>query len=76
MSKTRIEHREPIIVGFFMLEYAKITMSEVKYHFLSSIGDPNKYELNEIDTDSLYMALNEDNSTKLFDQRCDHCGTD
>ena len=30
MSKTRIEHKEPIIVGFFILLYAKITMFQLK----------------------------------------------
>ena len=65
MSKTGIERREPIIVGFFVLLYAKITMLQVKYNFLSSVCDPNKYELIELDTDSLYMALSEEKPDEI-----------
>ena len=53
MSKTRNEHKEPIIVGFFILLYAKITMLQLKNIFLSSFCDINKYELIEMDTESL-----------------------
>ena len=53
MSKTRNEHKEPIIVGFFILLYAKITMLQLKNIFLSSFCDTNKYELIEMDTESL-----------------------
>ena len=53
MSKTRIEHKEPIIVGFFILLYIKISMLQLKNIFLSSFFDTNKYELIEMDTESL-----------------------
>ena len=33
LAKVEIEHREPIIVGFFILEYAKLRMLELYYHF-------------------------------------------
>ena len=69
MSKTRIEHKEPIIVGFFILQYAKLTMLQflkLKYNFFSSFCDPNKYELIEMDTDSLYMALSEEKLDKII----------
>ena len=31
--KSEIEHREPIIVGFFILQYAKLRMLELYYNF-------------------------------------------
>ena len=31
--KTEIEHREPIIMGFFILQYAKLRMLELYYNF-------------------------------------------
>ena len=34
MAKAEIEHREPIIVGFFILQYAKLRMLELCYIFL------------------------------------------
>ena len=60
MSKSRIDHKKPIIVGFFILQYAKLTMIQLKYDFFSHFCDKNKYELIEMDTDSLYMALSEE----------------
>ena len=60
MSKTSIEHKEPIILGFFILQYTKLTMLQLKYNFFSPFCDKNKYELIEMDTDSLYMALSEE----------------
>ena len=34
LVKSEIEHREPIIVGFFILQYAKLRMMELYYNFL------------------------------------------
>ena len=33
LVKSEIEHREPIIVGFFILQYAKLRMLELYYNF-------------------------------------------
>ena len=54
LLKSTTELREPIIVGFFILQYAKGRMFH-KY------CDENKIEELEMDTDSLYLALAEDN---------------
>ena len=66
MSKTRIEHKEPIIVAFFILQYAKLTMLQLKYNFFSTFCDKNKYKLIEMDTDSLYMALSKERIAKII----------
>ena len=34
LAKADIEHRKPIIVGFFILQYAKLIMLELYYTFL------------------------------------------
>ena len=34
MAKAENEHREPIIVGFFILQYAKLRLLELYYNFL------------------------------------------
>ena len=34
LVKSEIEHREPIFVGFFILQYAKLRMLELYYSFL------------------------------------------
>ena len=61
LVKSEIEHREPIIVGFFILQYAKLRMLELYYSFFKKFCDTEKYEELEMDTDSLYLALSEGN---------------
>ena len=59
LAKAEIEHREPIIVGFFILQYAKLRMLELYYNFFERFCDVNKFGEVEMDTDSLYLALSE-----------------
>ena len=59
LAKAQIEHREPIIVGFFILQYAKLRMLVLYYNFFTRFCDVNKFEELEMDTDSLYLALAE-----------------
>ena len=37
LVKSEIEHREPIIAGFFILQYAKLRMLELYYNFFKNI---------------------------------------
>ena len=57
LAKGQIEHKKPIFVGFFILQYAKLRMLELYYNFFTSFCDVNKFEAMEMDTDSLYVAL-------------------
>ena len=59
LAKAEIEHREPIIVGFFLLQYAKLRMLELYHNFFDRFCDVNKFEELEMDTDFLYLALSE-----------------
>ena len=59
LAKAPIEHKEPIIVGFFILQYAKLRMLELHYNFFTRFCDANKFEALEMDIDSLYLALAE-----------------
>ena len=59
LGKKEIEHREPIIVRFFILQYAKLLMLELYYIFFAKYCDVNKFEELEMDTDSLYFVLAE-----------------
>ena len=61
LVKSEIEHREPIIVGFFFLQIAKLRMLEFFYKFFKKFCDTEKYEEVEMDTDPLYLALSEEN---------------
>ena len=59
LVKSEMEHRESIIVGFFILQYAKLRMLELYYNFFKKFCDTGKYEELEMDTDSLFLALSE-----------------
>ena len=67
LLKSTIEHKEPIIVGFFILQYAKLRMLELYNNFFDKFCDVNKFEELEMDTGSLYLALAEEN---LYDCIC------
>ena len=56
---TQIEHEEPIIVGFFILQYAKLRKLELYYNFFARFCDVNKFEELEMDTDTLDLVLAE-----------------
>ena len=42
LAKSEIEHKEPIIVGFFILHYAKLRMLELCYNFFTKFCDTDK----------------------------------
>ena len=59
LTKAPIEHREPIIVGFFILQYAKPRTLELYYNFFTKFCDVNKFEELEIDSNSICLAFAE-----------------
>ena len=56
LSKAKIEHKEPTIVVFFILQYPKLRMLELYYIFFTNFCDVYKFEVLEKDADSLYLA--------------------
>ena len=58
LVKSENEHKEPI-VGFFILQYAKLRMLELYYNIFDKYCDVTRYEELDMDTDSLYLALND-----------------
>ena len=48
----------PIQIGFFILQYAKLRMLKFFYDCISEYFIENSLELTETDTDSIYMAIN------------------
>ena len=61
LVKSTIEHREPIIVGLFILQYAKLRMLELYYNVFYKFCDVNSFKELEMNIDSLYLALAEEN---------------
>ena len=66
LVKSEIEHSEPIIPGFFVLQNAKLRTLELYHNFFKKFCDTDKYEefekiILEMDTDSLYLALSDEN---------------
>ena len=46
--KSTIEHHEPMIVGVFILKYAKLRILDQYYNFFDKLCDVNKIEELEI----------------------------
>ena len=59
LAKAQIEHKEPIIVGFFFLQYAKLRRLKLYYNFFTNFCDVYEFEELEIATDLLYLTLAE-----------------
>ena len=57
LAKEKIEHKDSIIVVFFIFQYAKLRMLELYNKFFAKFSDVDKFEELEMDTDSLYLAL-------------------
>ena len=57
---SEIEHREPIIVGFFILQYAKLRLLDLYYIFFKKFCVAKKYEELEKVTNSFYLDLSEE----------------
>ena len=57
LGKSKVEHKELIIVGVFILRYAKVVMLELVYDFSDPFCDLDKYEFIKMDTDSLYLSI-------------------
>jgi hypothetical protein len=55
--KGKVDHKEPIVLGLFILQYAKMRMLELVYNFFVKFCDRDLYQFIEMDTDSLYMSL-------------------
>ena len=59
LAKAQMEHKEPFIVAFFVLQYSKRRKLELYFNFFTNFCDVNKIEELVLDTDSLYLALAE-----------------
>ena len=68
--KKKIVMDNPIQIGFFILQYAKLRMLEFYYDCLSTYLNPKSFDLCETDSDSIYMAISTEN---LDDSIRDEC---
>ena len=66
MAKRKIVHDEPFLVGFTVLNNGKQRILEFRYDFLSRIMRPRSCRAKEVDTDSFYMALTENDLHECF----------
>ena len=57
LAEAEIWHRERIIFGFFILQYAKLRLLKLYYNFFERFCDVSKLEESEMDTESLYLAV-------------------
>ena len=56
-AKATINWNLPLQIGFFVYQYAKLRMLQFYYDFVDQFVSRSDYQLCEMDTDSLYMAL-------------------
>ncbi|BFZ06709.1 hypothetical protein BsWGS_09748 [Bradybaena similaris] len=56
-AKEKIRWDLPLQIGFFVYQYAKLRMLEFYYDFLDKFVSRKDFQLCEMDTDSLYLAL-------------------
>ena len=59
LAKAQVEHKEPILVGFLILQNAKLRTLELYYNFFSGFFDVNNFEELVMGTDSMYLAVAE-----------------
>jgi hypothetical protein len=57
MAKKNINWGLPLQIGFFVYQYAKLRMLQFHFDFVDRFVSRQDYQLLEMDTDSLYMAL-------------------
>lgn len=60
-AKANVKLDVPIQIGFFVLEYGKLTLLKFYYDFLLKFVPFEKFCLIEADTDALYIAFSEKN---------------
>ena len=60
LAETQIEHKEPFTVSFITLKKAKQRLLELYYSAQAKICHVNKFKQLEFGTDSLYIALGEE----------------
>ena len=56
-SKKKIKMDVPLQIGYMILQYAKLRMLQFYYDCLDTLVDRSDFELIQMDTDSLYLAL-------------------
>ena len=59
LAKAEIERKEPDVVGYLIPKYAKLRLLELYYDSFHKFRDMNQFDELEMDTDSLYLALAE-----------------
>ena len=64
--KSKIKQNLPIHIGVAVYNLAKLKMLQFVYDFLYKYFDREKLQLIQMDTDSMYLALTEDNIEKIL----------
>ena len=66
LHKDTVKHDLPIEIGFWVYSLAKIRMLEFYYDFLVNFLDKSKFELSQMDMDSLYFAVSSKSLGEIF----------
>ena len=61
LVKSEMEHQEPMIVGLFIWQNAKLRMLELYFRFFEKFCYTENCGELEMDTDSLHLTLSDEN---------------
>ena len=64
--KSKVNWNLPLQIGLFVYQYAKLHMLRFYYDFIDLFISRADFQLIEMDTDSLYMALSQDDLLKVI----------
>ena len=66
LAKTKIEYTQPVVVGSFILQNAKLRLLELDNNFFDKLCDIDNFEELEVDTGFLVSALAEKEITNCI----------
>lgn len=73
LAKSRITLDLPIQIGYFVLQYANLRMLEFYYDCVDKFCSRQDFELMSMDTDSLYMAISNENFEDIIKPEMRNC---
>ena len=68
-EKDKVVYDLPILIGFFVYNYTKLSLLKFYYSFLLKALKPDQFEMVQVDTDSAYLALCAETIEDAFEER-------
>ena len=72
MSEKKINWALSLQIGYLVYQYTKLRILQFYYDFLDKFVSREDFQLLEMDTDSLYMALSHERFEDVRPHLCEH----